>query len=299
MNHITLGTRGSKLALWQAERTKEQLNSLGVQVTIKVIKTKGDKVQDLSFDKIEGKGFFTKEIEDALLSEEIDLAVHSMKDLPTQMDSRLVIAGVSKRADPADWLIIRKDAYDPGQTLRVKTCALVGTSSARRKSQLISIRPDLVLNDVRGNVPTRLRKLQEGSFDAIMLAAAGLLRLDIDLDPFEVTKLHPREFVPAPAQGVLAYQVRSKDHEMRRQIAKIHVHEVALVTNVERKILSLFEGGCHLPLGAYCEQDNMGNFHTWAAYAKGIDEPLVRSNLSYNTTSGLAEDLFKKLQAAD
>lgn len=292
---ITIGTRGSKLALWQANFVKDSLLSEGYEVEIEIIKTKGDAIQHLSFDKIEGKGFFTKELEDALLNNTIDLAVHSMKDLPTAMDDRLMIAGVSDRANPADWLIIRKEKLEKGKILKLREGAQVGTSSNRRKALLKYLRPDLQTKDLRGNVPTRLKKLTEGHSDAIVLAAAGLQRLKIDLSEFEVVKLHPREFVPAPAQGVLAYQINRDNTRVRQAVQKIHHPEVARSTNVERTILKLLEGGCHLPLGAYCERDLMGYYHVWSAYAESLEEPLKNTFLSYNTTDGLAEAIVANL----
>jgi hydroxymethylbilane synthase len=294
---IRIGTRGSDLALWQANQTKHLLEKQGIEVQIIIIKTKGDKIQHLSFDKIEGKGFFTKEIEDALLKDEIDLAVHSMKDLPTTMDERLGIAGVSERVDPADWLIIRGDSVALDSNIKLPPQAIVGTSSARRKCQLRSIRPDLQLKDIRGNVPTRLNKLREGAFDGIMLAAAGLTRLQLDLSDFEIIKFHPREFVPAPAQGVLAYQTRKNDENTREMVSAIHHRQVAQLTNIERRILRLFDGGCHLPLGAYCEKDAMDNYHVWAAFAPTVDHELRRTKLSYSTTQELAEDVHANLTA--
>jgi len=257
---IIIGTRGSKLALWQAHYTKDQLEQLGLEVELKIIKTKGDKIQHLSFDKIEGKGFFTKELEDALLGGEVDMAVHSMKDLPTTSPEGLVLAGVSYRANPVDCLVINKGQEDTTKTYQLKEKAVVGTSSARRKAQLLSIRPDVQLKDIRGNVPTRLRKLQEGNFDAILLAAAGLERLQLDLSDFVVLHLNPKEFVPAPAQGVLAYQTCTADKDTRRIIKRLHQPKVSTATNVERKILKLLEGGCQMPLGVYCEQDQMGHY---------------------------------------
>ncbi len=292
---ITIGTRGSKLALWQANFVKDSLLSEGYEVEIEIIKTKGDAIQHLSFDKIEGKGFFTKELEDALLNNTIDLAVHSMKDLPTAMDERLMIAGVSERANPADWLIIQKDKRESSKILKLKEDAQVGTSSNRRKALLKHLRPDLQTKDLRGNVPTRLKKLSEGHSDAIILAAAGLERLQIDLTEFEVVKLHPREFIPAPAQGVLAYQINRDNIWVRDAVQKIHHPEVARSTNVERTILKLLEGGCHLPLGAYCERDLMGYYHVWSAYAESLEEPLQHTFLSYNTTDGLAEAIVANL----
>lgn len=292
---ITIGTRGSKLALWQANFVKDSLLSEGYEVEIEIIKTKGDAIQHLSFDKIEGKGFFTKELEDALLNNTIDLAVHSMKDLPTAMDDRLMIAGVSDRANPADWLIIRKEKLEKDKILKLREGAQVGTSSNRRKALLKHLRPDLQTKDLRGNVPTRLKKLTDGDSDAIVLAAAGLQRLEIDLSEFEVVKLHPREFVPAPAQGVLAYQINRDNARVRQAVQKIHHPEVARSTNVERTILKLLEGGCHLPLGAYCERDLMGYYHVWSAYAESVEEPLRNTFLSYNTTDGLAEAIVANL----
>ena len=270
---------------------------IGIECELQIIKTKGDQIQNLSFDKIEGKGFFTKEIESSLLKEEVDLAVHSMKDLPTEKVEGLVVAGVSERENPADWLIIKKSSFQADSTLHLPKEALVGTSSARRKAMLLDLCPGVRFEDIRGNVPTRLRKLKEGHLDAILLAAAGLIRLDIDLSEFEVFKLHPKEFIPAPAQGVVAYQVREDDIELRRIIKKLHHAEVAECTNVERKVLNLLEGGCHMPLGVYCEKDVMGNYHVIAGFAKSWDGPIVRKRLSYSTNFNLADDLFKELQS--
>lgn len=292
---IRIGTRGSKLALWQAHYVKNQLETHGYEVTLDIIKTKGDQIQHLSFDKIEGKGFFTEELEAALLSGQIDMAVHSMKDLPTEMKDGLIIAGVSERADPADWLLIRKDRYDAARSLGLPMEAIVGTSSNRRKAQINYLRNDLQVRDLRGNVPTRLRKLAEGQYDGIILAAAGLTRLEIDLSEFAVKKLHPREFVPAPAQGVLAYQINGERQDMRSAIKQIHQRKTSRVTNVERKVLKMLQGGCHLPLGVYCEQDDAGYFHVWAAYASTVKDDLRHAHISYNTTDGLAEAVVNEL----
>jgi len=292
---IIIGTRGSKLALWQANFTKDNLEKLGIEVELQIIKTKGDKIQHLSFDKIEGKGFFTKELEDALLKGEIDMAVHSMKDLPTTSPEGLVIAGVSYRANPADWLVINKGQEDASKIYKLKENALVGTSSARRKAQLKQFRPDVQLEDIRGNVPTRLRKLQEGNFDAILLAAAGLERLDLDLSAFTIVRLNPKEFVPAPAQGVLAFQACAADIETRKIIQQLHHSEVSTVTNVERKILKLLEGGCQMPIGVYCEQDQMGNYHVWAAKAATWESPVKVTRYSSSTKYQLAEQVVERL----
>ena len=295
---IIIGTRGSKLALWQANFTKKQLEELGLEVELKIIKTKGDKIQHLSFDKIEGKGFFTKELEDALLSGQVDMAVHSMKDLPTTSPEGLVIAGVSYRANPADWLIIRKGQEDTSKIYQLKDGAIVGTSSARRKAQLLNIRRDVQIKDIRGNVPTRLKKLEGGDFDAILLAAAGMERLEMDLTSFIVIPLNPKEFVPAPAQGVLAFQTSTADKATRRIIQQLHHKEVAAKTNVERKVLQLFQGGCQMPLGVYCEQDTAGNYHVWAAKAAAWDGEIKRIRYSSSTNYLLAEEIVKQLKEA-
>jgi len=294
-NTLKIGTRGSKLALWQAHFLQAQLKEIGIQSELNIIKTKGDRIQDLSFDKIEGKGFFTKEIEDSLLRGDVDLAVHSMKDLPTASPEGLVISGVSYRANPADWMLIRKEEVIEGADLFLKGEAIVGTSSARRKAQLLNFRPDLKMADIRGNVPTRIRKLQDGDFDAILLAAAGLERLEINLDDLKVVRFHPKEFVPAPAQGVLAFQTRKDDLPTRRIVKKLHHGDVVEKTNVERKILRLLDGGCQLPLGAYCEKDSDGNFHVWAAMAKSWDGDLTKVQLSSSTSHKLAERVVKGL----
>lgn len=292
---IKIGTRGSKLALWQAEFTRQQLKAHGVNSELVIIKTKGDKIQHLSFDKIEGKGFFTKELEQALLDGSVDMAVHSMKDLPTEQPQGLVLAAVSYRENPADLLIIRTEAVVSGKLLRLPDAAVVGTSSARRKAQMLALRPDVQLKDLRGNVPTRLEKLRKGDYDAIVLAAAGVQRLNLPLDDFTVVPFNPVEFVPAPAQGVLAFQCREEDKETRRLLAKLHHPDVAACTNVERKVLQLIGGGCHAPLGVYCKRDGAGNYHAWAAYAKAWDQPLRRAQLSQATHFRLAEQLVEQL----
>ncbi len=295
---LRIGTRGSELALWQAHFLQKQLQQIGIASELKITKTKGDEIQHLSFDKIEGKGFFTKEIEDQLLSGDIDVAVHSMKDLPTNAPEGLVVTAVSYREDPVDWFIVRKEAVAMKEMLKIKSNAIVGTSSARRKSQMLYFRPDVALKDIRGNVPTRLKKLEEGQFDAILLAAAGITRLNLNLDHFFVLKFDPREFIPAPAQGVLAYQTKEIDLDTRRIFKQLHHAEVAQVTNVERKVLNLMGGGCHMPLGVYCKQDAIGNYHVWAAKADTWDSPLKRVQVSTSTTYHLAESVVEALKNA-
>ena len=294
---IIIGSRGSDLALWQAHYLQDRLAEKGHKSEIKIIKTKGDRIQHLSFDKIEGKGFFTKEIEDQLLDGSIDVAVHSMKDLPTTSPEGLRIAATSYREDPSDTLLIKNECFEPTANLRLKSNSVVGTSSARRKAQLKDLNPSITTKDIRGNVPTRINKLRDGEFDAIVLATAGLNRLQLDVSDLTVVPLHPREFVPAPAQGVLAYQTRSDDMNMRRIIGEIGNRDVAYCTNIERKVLQMMDGGCHLPLGVYCEQDQMGNYHTWAAMAMDVEGPVKRCKISQSTSAGLAQEIYDNLQS--
>lgn len=252
---IRIGSRGSDLALWQANHVKNQLEKLGHEVSITIIKTQGDLIQNLSFDKLEGKGFFTKEIETALLNQEIDLAVHSHKDLETNPPAGLTIAAVSEREDPADILLINKDAVSDDEWWSLKQNAVVGTSSARRKSQLVAYRSDVQIEDLRGNVPTRIEKLRQGNYDAILLAKAGVDRLAIDLSEFHVERLDPSEFIPAPAQGVLALQIRENDTTLFTALQEMNHSEIQERIAIERKVLNLMDGGCQLPLGVYCDED--------------------------------------------
>ncbi len=254
MREIIIGSRGSDLALWQANFVQAQLQALGYPSQIKIIVTKGDRIQHLSFDKIEGKGFFTKEIEDALLAGEIDLAVHSLKDLPTTSPAGLVIGATSYREDPRDLLLINPNAYDPAAPLGLKAGAVVGTSSARRKVQVKLLQDNVLLMDLRGNVPTRIQKCRTGQYDAILLAAAGVGRLQLPLDDFKAVYLPADKFVPAPAQGVLGLQIRENDDWMQTVTRQLHRPDVAHAVEVERKTLHLFDGGCHMPVGAYCVQ---------------------------------------------
>ncbi len=293
-NKILIGSRGSELALWQANFVFNELSKQGVESEIIVIKTQGDKIQNLSLDKLEGKGFFTKEIEDSLLAKETDLAVHSHKDLPTVSPEGLSIGAVSYREDPSELLLINKDALDNKLKLGFKKNAVIGTSSARRKSQLLALRNDIEIKDIRGNVPTRIQKLRNKDFDAIMLAAAGVFRLGLDLSDFIVVKLDPKEFVPAPAQGVLALQMRDGDNFVGQVLSRLNHQDVADTIAIERKILNLFDGGCHLPLGAYCiKEDNV--FKVWVSKANSWDTLPVRIFMQSETHKGFAEKVVEKI----
>lgn len=292
---IVIGSRGSDLALWQAHHVEDQLKALGHEVEIKIIKTQGDVIQHLSFDKMEGKGFFTKELEEKLLSAEIDLAVHSHKDLPTEHPAGLVIAAVSEREDPRDLLLIRKEKVDPSKKFEFIQNAVIGTSSARRKSQLLHHRPDVEIKDLRGNVPTRINRLREGNYDAIMLAAAGVERLELDLSEFHVLKLNPNEFIPAPAQGVLGLQIRESDTDLRTIVSKLNNDDCARRIGVERRILNLFEGGCQMPLGAYCEAHE-GKLTVKACVADAWNAPVRIAERTGTEVEALAQEVVASLK---
>jgi hydroxymethylbilane synthase len=285
---LIIGTRGSELALWQANFVKDSLAELNISVELKIIKTQGDRILNLSFDKLEGKGFFTKELEEELLAGTIDIAVHSHKDLPTENPPGLIIAAVSEREDPSELLLILKDCVDVHQKLSVKYGGTVGTSSNRRKAQLLAYRPDLEIQDLRGNVPTRVGKLRSESYDAIMVAKAGVSRLGLDLSEFYVEELTPAELIPAPAQGALAIQIRESDKELFDALQPLNHPDVAEELAVERTVLKLFGGGCHLPLGCYCRKDD-GVYQVFTSKADEGDEFPDRLFLTAPTTEGLAQ----------
>ena len=245
-NSLVIGTRGSQLALWQAQFVKEQLENLytGLEVQFKIIKTTGDTFPDRSIVGL-GKGVFTKEIDIALLAGEIDLAVHSLKDLPTQLPEGLCLAAIPPREDPRDVLITTTGL--PLEDLL--NGAKVGTTSPRRKAQLLGMRPDLQVVDIRGNIDTRLRKLQESDLGAIILAAAGINRLrkpEVITQFFDVERM-----VPAPGQGALAIEVREGDTAVTDLLKPLNDPETVAAVTAERTLLQTLGGGCQIPVGAY------------------------------------------------
>jgi hydroxymethylbilane synthase len=296
MKRLIIGTRGSDLALWQANFIKDKLAGIGIEADLKIIKTQGDKILNLRLDKLEGKGFFTKELEDELLTGKIDLAVHSHKDLPTVHPVGLTIAAVPEREDAAELLLILKDCVDVTQKLSLKTGAMVGTSSNRRKAQMLAIRTDLNIEDLRGNVPTRIQKLRDEKYDAILLAKAGVSRLGIDLSEFHVEVLDTTELIPAPAQGALAIQIRENDTELFTLLQQIHHADTAAEISVERKVLNIFEGGCHMPLGCYCKKEN-GKYEIWTSKAADAEDFPDRVFMRVDHLEGVAEQIVAKFSA--
>jgi hydroxymethylbilane synthase len=240
---LTIGSRGSRLALWQARHVAARLDALGVTTRLEIIKTTGDHLQTASLVRAGGKGLFTKEIEEALLEGAIDLAVHSLKDLPTEAPRGLAIAAVPEREDPRDAIVgTRLHALPQG--------ARVGTSSLRRAAQLRVLRPDLQIESVRGNVDTRIRKLQERQYDALVLAAAGLRRLGLEQEIAEI--FSPEQICPAPGQGALAIETREQDAAFEI-CAELNHEPSRQAVACERAVLAGLGGGCQLPMGAFAE----------------------------------------------
>jgi hydroxymethylbilane synthase len=247
---LKLATRGSALARWQTSLTNTLLGGRCEEV---VIETRGDVDQAPVLAGRMEKGFFTAELERALHEKSVDVAVHSLKDLPTQQPKGLCLGAVLERADPRDWLVVRRDAVDRSAAVPVKSGGRVGASSLRRMALLRHHAPALAPTPLRGNVPTRVRKLAEGAYEAIVLAGAGVSRLGIDLSAFEVFALSPTAWVPAPAQGTIALQCREDDAPTRARLSAIEHVETRRRVDAERLLLQAFEAGCSSPFGAYLD----------------------------------------------
>ncbi len=250
MRLISIATRKSELALWQARWTQTQLENLGHSSELVLVETQGDK-DNRDFSQIEGQGFFTKAVQDKLITGEADLAVHSFKDLPSAPHPELEIGAVSERADPRDVLIINKEAFEQKAPLPLKEGANVGTSAVRRQEQLLQLQPDLKVSQLRGNVPTRIEKLQNKHYGAIVLAAAGVERLNLDVSNFHVQYVESTIMIPAPAQGVLALECRRDAYELASILTDIHDVNVHKCVAAERGLMAMLQGGCQLALGAY------------------------------------------------
>lgn len=252
-NKIIIGTRGSKLALWQAEWVKSKLQRLypELKVELNKIKTTGDKILDVPLAKVGGKGLFVKEIEEALLRNEADIAVHSMKDVPTEFPDGLHLGAICKREDPRDAFIsgVQNLKFKIQNFKELPEGAKVGTSSLRRSCQLLNIRPDLRIVQLRGNLDTRLKKLDEGQFEAIILAAAGVKRLGWSDRITEI--LSPEICLPAIGQGAIGIECRVNDRFINDLIAPLNHRETAICVLAERAFLKRLEGGCQVPIAAF------------------------------------------------
>ena len=264
---IVIGSRGSALALWQARHIAARLEALGAQTRIEIIKTSGDKIQDVPLSQVGGKGLFTKEIEEALLDGSIDLAVHSLKDMPTGLPPGLTLAAFPEREEARDALI--------GAALSdLKEGAKVGTSSLRRAAQLLALNRGLVIETLRGNVDTRLRKLDQGRYDAIVLAAAGLRRLGWQ---DRIRELIPVEIMcPAVGQGALAIETRDDAGPARELARKLDHAATRTAVEAERALLATLGGGCQVPAGAHASLDESGTIHMRAIVASPDGSLLIR-----------------------
>ena len=291
---IRIGTRGSALALWQAEWVKAQLRRFWPFLTVDLvtIKTSGDTIQDVSLSTIGGKGLFVKEIEEALLAGSIDLAVHSMKDVPGELPAGLTISAMPEREDPRDVLITKH-----GETLvELPAGTRVGTSSLRRQALLLALNPGLRVEMLRGNVETRLRKQREGVVDATVLAAAGLKRLGIT--PEHSCVLDDQEFLPAIGQGALGVETRAEE-ELLRLVQPLHHRETAIAVNAERAFLQRMGGSCRTPLAAKGTVSN-GTVRLRALVASPDGQRVIRGELSGTIDeaqpigSALAESLLAR-----
>lgn len=281
---IVVGTRGSRLALIQTNWVVEELKKTSpeIEFEVKIIKTKGDIVKDLPLHKIGDKGLFTKEIEQHLLDKEIDLAVHSMKDMPSTLPDGLKFANVPKREDPRDVLVLKK-GYSSIDDL--PKGAKIGTGSKRRIYQLLKYRPDLEIVPIRGNIDTRIRKIEEENLHGIVLAAAGLLRADLEN---KISYYIPIDImVPAPAQGALAIEIREDDTKIEEIISHIKDEITEIQVSAERGFLAGVNGSCHVPMGAYCEMKDE-NIILTGLYGDENGEKLVIKSLQ-----GKVEDASK------
>ena len=298
---LIIGSRGSDLALWQANYVSGLIPN---PTRIEIIKTAGDRIQHLSLDKVEGKGFFTKEIEEALLDKRIDIAVHSFKDLPIEGPSGLKLGAIPPRAPVRDVIVVKTENLDDTMLWGLKSGARVGTSSLRRKAHLLAKRPDLEMVDIRGNVPTRLAKVPDGELDAVILAEAGLSRLGY-LDKaremgLTMVAADVADICPAPAQGALAIQIREDDAEAQSAIQTLHHSATAEAVEAERLLLGYFGGGCHLPLGAHGSYQNE-SMKLEALVASPDGTEAFTASASGNSPDSIAAQVHRQLcdQGAD
>lgn len=287
---LRIGSRGSQLALWQANHIASLLRGQGHDVEIEIIHTTGDKITDVALAKVGAKGMFTKEIEEALADRRVDLAVHSLKDLPTELATQFEIAAIPKREDPRDAFCSVK--YSGIEAL--PQGARVGTSSLRREAQLRAVRPDLVVHPLRGNVDTRLRKLESGEYDAIILASAGLRRLG---KTERIRQVLPVDTMcPAAGQGALGIESRAGDAAVHEALAFLDDAAARTETASERSLLGSLGGGCQVPIGANAKW-NDGSLHLEAIVASPDGKSLLRESLDGSNPQHLGKQAAQKLLA--
>ena len=293
MKPLIIGTRGSALALWQANHIKERLkNELGLDSELKIVKTKGDKILDVPLAKIGGKGLFTKELEELLLKKEIDLAVHSLKDVPVEFAPNLGLACITKREDVRDCFLSKNYASLKELPLGAK----IGTTSLRRSMQLKAMRSDFDTLSLRGNVQTRIQRLENGDFDAIILAFAGLKRLELDSTCARyVVPIDTKDMIPAMGQAALGIESRLDD-EIYVTLQKLDDEQTSACTNAEREFVRILEGGCQAPIGVHCElKENTAHISAIIGLADGseIMQDEIEGDLSKNLE--LARELAQRM----
>jgi hydroxymethylbilane synthase len=284
MAKLRIGSRGSQLALWQANHISALLREQGHEVEIEIIKTTGDKITDVSLAQVGTKGMFTKEIEEALAEGRVDFAVHSLKDLPTELPPAFELVAITTRVNPRDVFLSVK--YESVKAL--PKGALIGTSSLRRQAQLKISRPDLVIHPLRGNVDTRIRKLEEGGYDAIILAAAGLTRLGKTQLVKEV--LSAEFMCPAAGQGALGIEIRAGDEQMRKYLTFLDDAGARATTMCERALLNKLGGGCQVPIGAFAEMRD-GTLSLTAIVAQPDGSLILREHQSGTDPIALGEQV--------
>jgi len=295
---VRLGSRGSELARWQAEHVRRALAAAapGLAVEIVILRTTGDRVRDVPLARIGGTGLFTKEVDDALLAGSIDAAVHSLKDVPTRLPPGIVLGAILERADPADALIVA-----PGMPSTLETLpagARVGTSSLRRRAQLLAMRPDVTVVDLRGNVDTRLARVAAGDYDAAILARAGLERLG--RQDAIASVLGPPDWLPAVGQGALAIAIRESDTELGAILAPLNHEPTAAAVAAERAFLRTVQGGCQIPVGALAAVGPDGTLRLDGFIASLDGDAVVRGSRIGPAAeaevigTGLAEDLLQR-----
>lgn len=291
MRKIIVGSRQSALALTQTKWVIRQLEALGLpfEFEIKKIVTKGDKIVDVTLSKVGGKGLFVKEIEQALLDKEIDMAVHSMKDMPALLPDGLTIGCIPKRVDVRD-VLISKD----GKTMdELPQGAIIGTSSLRRGAQLLAYRPDFKIKWIRGNIDTRIKKLKEEDYDAIILAAAGLERMEWK---GEITQFIPVDIsLPAVGQGALSIECRENDEELLDLLSRFNHRETEIAVQAERAFLNTLEGGCQVPIGAYGQINEQGNITLTGLVADPDGKVVLKEALEGSTPVELGRSLAQRL----
>lgn len=292
---IRIGTRGSQLALYQAKKVKTTLEEIfpELQVELKIIKTKGDKILDVALSKIGDKGLFTKEIENELIDGSVDLAVHSLKDLPTRLPDGLKLGAVLKRAEFRDALV----SLNGKKMADLKPGDVIATSSLRRIAGLLKINNQIVIKDIRGNVNSRLKKMEEGYCDAMIMAAAGLQRLGLEKYISEI--IDPEVIMPAVSQGAIAIETRLNDPEVDFLMQKLNHQDTWNTITAERAFLAHLEGGCQVPLGCYSRLEN-GILHMGGFVASIDGKQYIREDVSENISKGaeigiqLAEKMLEK-----